>query len=43
MLRPTERKAPALQRLLGHDTLLTTEIYLNLSPQHVVEGFQQKW
>ena len=29
---------PALQRLLGHDTLLTTEIYLNLSPEHVVEG-----
>ncbi len=25
---------PALQRLLGHDTLLTTEIYLNLSPEH---------
>ena len=34
---------PALQRLLGHDTLLTTEIYLNLSPEHVVEEFQQKW
>ena len=29
--------------LLGHDTLLTTEIYLNLSPEHVVEEFQQKW
>jgi site-specific recombinase XerD len=23
---------PALQRLLGHDHLATTEIYLNLSP-----------
>ena len=34
---------PALQRLLGHDTLMTTEIYLNLSPEHVVEEFQQKW
>ena len=33
---------PTLQRLLGHDTLLTTEIYLNLSPEHVVEEFQQK-
>ncbi len=33
----------ALQRLLGHDTLQTTEIYLNLSPEHVVEEFQQKW
>ena len=30
-------------RLLGHDSLLTTEIYLNLSPEHVVEEFQQKW
>ena len=34
---------PALQRLLGHDTLQTTEIYLNLSPEHVIEEFQQKW
>ena len=34
---------PTLQRLLGHDTLQTTEIYLNLSPEHVVEEFQQKW
>ena len=34
---------PTLQRLLGHDTLLTTEINLNLSPEHVVEEFQQKW
>ena len=30
---------PALQRLLGHDTLLTTEIYLDLSSEHVVEEF----
>jgi integrase/recombinase XerD len=27
---------PALQRLLGHDRLTTTEIYLNLSPEEVV-------
>jgi hypothetical protein len=26
----------ALQRLLGHDYLATTEIYLNLSPEHVI-------
>ncbi len=32
---------PALQRRQGYDTLLTTEIYLNLSPEHVVEEFQQ--
>ena len=30
------------QTALGHDTLLTTEIYLNLSPEHVVEEFQQE-
>ncbi len=27
----------------GHPRLLTSEIYLNLSPEHVVEEFQQKW
>ena len=34
---------PALQRLLGHDRLTTTEIYLNLSPEEVVREFQEKW
>lgn len=34
---------PALQRLLGHDRLTTTEIYLNLSPEEVVREFQMKW
>ena len=34
---------PALQRLLGHDRLTTTEIYLNLSPEDVVREFHQKW
>jgi integrase/recombinase XerD len=34
---------PALQRLLGHDRLTTTEIYLNLSPEEVMREFQQKW
>ena len=34
---------PALQRLLGHDDLTTTKIYLNLSPEHVIEGFEAKW
>lgn len=33
---------PALQRLLGHDRLTTTEIYLNLSPEDVIREFQQK-
>ncbi len=30
-------------RLLGHDHLSTTEIYLNLSPEMVIEEFQRKW
>jgi hypothetical protein len=34
---------PALQRLLGHDRLATTEIYLNLSPEDVVREFRDKW
>jgi integrase/recombinase XerD len=34
---------PALQRLLGHDHLATTEIYLNLSPEHVIKEFMEKW
>ena len=34
---------PALQRLLGHDHLATTEIYLNLSPEHVLDEYRAKW
>jgi integrase/recombinase XerD len=34
---------PALQRLLGHDRLTTTEIYLNLSPEDVIREFKEKW
>ena len=34
---------PAVQRLLGHDNLATTEIYLNLSPEHVLSEYAQKW
>jgi integrase/recombinase XerD len=34
---------PALQRLLGHDRLTTTEIYLNLSPKDVIREFKEKW
>jgi integrase/recombinase XerD len=34
---------PALQRLLGHDHLETTSIYLNLSPEHVLDEFHAKW
>jgi site-specific recombinase XerD len=32
-----------LQRLLGHDHLATTEIYLNLSPERVIKEFMEKW
>jgi len=32
-----------LQKILGHDRLSTTEIYLNLSPEQVMEEFQRKW
>ena len=34
---------PSLQRLLGHDHLATTQIYLNLSPEEVLREFQEKW
>jgi hypothetical protein len=34
---------PALQRLLDHDRLTTTEVYLNLSPEEVVRAFREKW
>jgi len=33
----------SLQRLLGHDHLATTEIYLNLSPEDVIREFREKW
>ena len=30
-------------RKKGHDRLATTEIYLNLSPEHVIKEFMEKW
>jgi integrase/recombinase XerD len=33
----------ALQEILGHDRLATTEIYLNLSPEEVINEFHRKW
>lgn len=33
----------ALQELLGHDRLSTTEIYLNMSPEDVIREFNKKW
>jgi integrase/recombinase XerD len=34
---------PTLQRLLGHDHLSTTQLYLNLSPEDVIREFHAKW
>jgi len=34
---------PILQRLLGHDHLTTTQIYLNLSPEDVIREYREKW
>ncbi len=33
----------ALQTLLGHDSLITTELYLNLSPEDAIREFLNKW
>jgi integrase/recombinase XerD len=33
----------AVQKMLGHDRLATTAIYLNLTESHVIEEYQNKW
>jgi integrase/recombinase XerD len=33
----------ALQQFLGHDSLITTEIYLNLSPEDAIREYREKW
>jgi site-specific recombinase XerD len=33
----------ALQGSLGHDHLSTTENYLNLAPEQILQEFQNKW
>jgi len=33
----------AVQKMLGHDRLATTEIYLNLTESHIIEEYQNKW
>jgi hypothetical protein len=30
-------------KILGHDRLATTAIYLNLTDTHVVDEYSQKW
>ena len=32
-----------VQKILGHDRLATTAIYLNFTDEHVVEEFNKKW
>lgn len=34
---------PALQKVLGHDHLTTTQIYLNMSPEDVLREYESKW
>ena len=33
----------AVKKILGHDRLSTTEIYLNLTDRHIQEEYEQKW
>ena len=33
----------ALQKLMGHENLQTTAIYLNLSPEEALREFREKW
>ncbi len=34
---------PSLMKILGHDHLSTTQIYLNLSPEMALNEFHDKW
>jgi integrase/recombinase XerD len=34
---------PMVQKILGHDRLATTAIYLNLTDVHIQEEFERKW
>jgi integrase/recombinase XerD len=34
---------PSLRLLLGHDRLITIEIYSNLSPEDIVREFREQW
>ena len=33
----------SVQKILGHDRLTTTSIYLNFTDEHVVDEFSKKW
>lgn len=34
---------PALQKILGHENLETTAIYLNIQDMHVIDEYRTKW
>ena len=34
---------PTVQKILGHDRLQTTAIYLNFTDVHIHEEFERKW
>ena len=34
---------PTMQKILGHDSLQTTAIYLNFSDVHIQDEFERKW
>ena len=34
---------PTVQKILGHDRLQTTAIYLNFTDTHIQEEFERKW
>jgi integrase/recombinase XerD len=40
---PLAIQMAAIQKILGHDRLGTTAIYLNLTDTHVVDEYSQKW
>ena len=34
---------PTVQKILGHDSLQTTAIYLNFTDVHIQDEFERKW
>lgn len=34
---------PTVQKILGHDSIVVTEIYMNFTNPHIVEEFKRKW
>jgi integrase/recombinase XerD len=34
---------PTVQKILGHDRLATTAIYLNFTDVHIQDEFERKW